>query len=239
MKTHGPGDHPWALTRNGRRPLTSDWDAGPHKITAETLESDVATGTAPLTVASTTVVSNLNADLLDGQEAAAFAAAADVADLQAKHRIFFQKSSATVALTATPTKVLTTSGTLTDHTSSGEWAAYDSGTGSADSIQYTGAAAKSGWLIQHFNFKHTSADGKPLNARAYPYINNTLQTASIPYGNTSTINGETVSATSVAFVTLAQNDYINPRAAYINTGNGASTNGQIAAFGYTMSFIEA
>jgi hypothetical protein len=32
-----------------------------------------ATGTAPLTVASTTVVANLNADLLDGNEAAAFA----------------------------------------------------------------------------------------------------------------------------------------------------------------------
>lgn len=37
------------------------------------LESTVATGTAPLTVASTTAVSNLNADLLDGNHASAFA----------------------------------------------------------------------------------------------------------------------------------------------------------------------
>lgn len=36
-------------------------------IIAETLESTVATGTAPLTVASTTKVTNLNADLLDGK----------------------------------------------------------------------------------------------------------------------------------------------------------------------------
>ncbi|MFH1063514.1 MAG: hypothetical protein V1729_00370, partial [Candidatus Woesearchaeota archaeon] len=36
-------------------------DIGAYKLTAETLESDVATGTAPLVVASTTVVANLNA----------------------------------------------------------------------------------------------------------------------------------------------------------------------------------
>lgn len=45
-----------------------DWDAGAVEVRAQTLESDVATGTAPLTIASSTVVSNLNADKLDGQE---------------------------------------------------------------------------------------------------------------------------------------------------------------------------
>ena len=37
-------------------------------ITASTFESTIETGTAPFTVASTTLVSNLNADKLDGQE---------------------------------------------------------------------------------------------------------------------------------------------------------------------------
>ena len=46
--------------------LSADWDAGSYEIRAQTFESDVTTGTAPLTVASTTVVTNLNADLLDG-----------------------------------------------------------------------------------------------------------------------------------------------------------------------------
>lgn len=46
--------------------LTSNWDAGSYEIRARTLESDVATGTAPLTIASTTVVTNLNADYIDG-----------------------------------------------------------------------------------------------------------------------------------------------------------------------------
>ena len=38
-------------------------------VTGEKVISTIATGTAPLTVASTTVVSNLNADLLDGKNA--------------------------------------------------------------------------------------------------------------------------------------------------------------------------
>ena len=41
-------------------------------ITGTVLKSSIATGTAPLTVASTTAVTNLNADLLDGNHASAF-----------------------------------------------------------------------------------------------------------------------------------------------------------------------
>lgn len=47
-----------------------NWDAGGYEIRAETFESDVATGTAPLTVASTTVCTNLNADTVDGKHVA-------------------------------------------------------------------------------------------------------------------------------------------------------------------------
>jgi len=61
-------DHTQYLLADGTRGLTGDWDAGSQKITAEQLESDVATGTAPLVIASETLVDNLNADLLDGQE---------------------------------------------------------------------------------------------------------------------------------------------------------------------------
>jgi len=60
--------------------LTDDWDAGAHEIRAETFESDVATGTAPLIVASETLVANFNADLLDGSHAAAFAGATHASD---------------------------------------------------------------------------------------------------------------------------------------------------------------
>jgi hypothetical protein len=52
---------------DGSTPLTADWDAGSFEIRAQTFESDVATGTAPLVIASTTLVTNLNADLLDGK----------------------------------------------------------------------------------------------------------------------------------------------------------------------------
>lgn len=66
-------DHPQYLMADGSRGLTSDWDVGSHQIRAETFRSDVATGTAPFVVASETVVTNLNADKLDGLDASAFA----------------------------------------------------------------------------------------------------------------------------------------------------------------------
>jgi len=46
--------------------VANDIDVGAYEVRALKFESDQATGTAPLTVASTTVVTNLNADLLDG-----------------------------------------------------------------------------------------------------------------------------------------------------------------------------
>lgn len=45
---------------------TGNVDIGDFELRAQTLEADVATGTTPLTIASTTKVTNLNADLLDG-----------------------------------------------------------------------------------------------------------------------------------------------------------------------------
>ena len=49
---------------------------------AQSFRSTVETGTAPLVVASSTLVSNLNADLLDGKHASDFATASDVTTLQ-------------------------------------------------------------------------------------------------------------------------------------------------------------
>jgi hypothetical protein len=54
------------LLCDGTRPLTAAWDAGSWQIRAETFQSDIATGTAPLTIASTTACTNLNSDLIDG-----------------------------------------------------------------------------------------------------------------------------------------------------------------------------
>lgn len=45
-------------------------------VSGTQLQSSIATGTAPLTVSSTTVVTNLNADTVDGSHASAFALAA-------------------------------------------------------------------------------------------------------------------------------------------------------------------
>jgi len=64
------------LAKDGSRVLSANWDAGAFKIRALTFESDVTTGTAPFTIASTTVSTNLNADLLDGIQGAAYLVAA-------------------------------------------------------------------------------------------------------------------------------------------------------------------
>jgi len=74
----GTGD----LLSDGTVPLSANWDIGSFQLRAETFQSDVATGTPPFVVASTTVVANLNASLLEGNAAAAFATSAqgDLAD---------------------------------------------------------------------------------------------------------------------------------------------------------------
>ncbi|NLD74965.1 MAG: hypothetical protein GX649_19880, partial [Chloroflexi bacterium] len=61
------------VNRAGTTALTGNWDAGSYQIRALTFYSDVATGTKPITVSSTTVCGKLNADLLDGNHASAFA----------------------------------------------------------------------------------------------------------------------------------------------------------------------
>lgn len=67
------GIHGTALAKlDGTTPLTANWDVGSFQLRAQTLYADVATGTAPLTISSTTLVTNLNSDLLDGLEASAF-----------------------------------------------------------------------------------------------------------------------------------------------------------------------
>ena len=69
---------------------------------ATTLRSTVANGTAPLVVASSTLVTNLNADLLDGKHSTDFASASDVTTLQG----YFDSSGA--ALTAVQLKTTRT-----------------------------------------------------------------------------------------------------------------------------------
>lgn len=79
LKSNGAGAPTWDtpvgagdLLADGTVPLTANWDVGAFTITALTFVSDQATGTAPLTVASTTIVTNLNADTVDGESASAF-----------------------------------------------------------------------------------------------------------------------------------------------------------------------
>ena len=64
----GSGD----LLADGSVPLTANWDVGAFTLTGTRFISDIAIGTSPLAVTSTTVVTNLNADTVDGESASAF-----------------------------------------------------------------------------------------------------------------------------------------------------------------------
>jgi hypothetical protein len=66
------------IKANGTVALSANWDAGGYEIRSNTFESDVATGTIPLVIASTTKCTNLNADKLDDQEGTYYLAAANV-----------------------------------------------------------------------------------------------------------------------------------------------------------------
>ena len=66
------------ITNNGKLKVTAadiaaiadNVDFGAYSVTAQTLVLDVADGTAPMTITSTTKVSNLNADKVDGYDVA-------------------------------------------------------------------------------------------------------------------------------------------------------------------------
>lgn len=62
LDASGAGD----LLADGTVPLTANWDVGAFTITGTRFISDIATGIAPFAASSTTKVTNLNVDQLDG-----------------------------------------------------------------------------------------------------------------------------------------------------------------------------
>lgn len=62
--------HDYLLTHLPAQNSAADWDAGAINITAENFTSDIATGTRPFIVTSTTACTNLNADMVDGKHVA-------------------------------------------------------------------------------------------------------------------------------------------------------------------------
>ena len=93
------------IKADGTVALSANWDAGGYEIRANTFESDVATGTIPLVIASTTKCTNLNADKLDDQEGSYYLAAGNATGTLAVNR------GGTGAATFTDGGVLLGSGT--------------------------------------------------------------------------------------------------------------------------------
>jgi hypothetical protein len=83
-------------------------DDGNGNATFRTITSNVTTGTAPLTVTSTTKVANLNADLLDGYDTATGATASTVAVRDASANLTANAFTSTVATGTAPLAVTST-----------------------------------------------------------------------------------------------------------------------------------
>ena len=94
------------ITTTGLVSATGNVDGGnvnaSGKVVASTLESNVSTGTAPLTVASTTLVTNLNADLLDGYNTDTATSANTVVVRNADGNISGNNISGTLSTAAQP-----------------------------------------------------------------------------------------------------------------------------------------
>lgn len=65
------------IARDGTQALTANWSAGDFQIIARNFQSSVGIGTPPMVVASTTKVSNFNADKVDDQEGSYYLARAN------------------------------------------------------------------------------------------------------------------------------------------------------------------
>jgi hypothetical protein len=76
-------------------------------ITSTVLKSSIATGTSPLTVASTTLVTNLNADLLDGIHASGFVTTPIIVPITAASYTATATSGTTIVLCNTTSNSIT------------------------------------------------------------------------------------------------------------------------------------
>jgi len=63
------------VRRDGTTPMTANWDIGDFTLQAKQFIADIPIGTQPFVVTSTTVVTNLNADTVDGVHEASFSLA--------------------------------------------------------------------------------------------------------------------------------------------------------------------
>ena len=132
------------LKSDGSVALTANWDVGAYTITALRFISDQATGTAPFTVASTTVVTNLNADQVDGIEGSALLKKDGSVALTADWNVGAFDLTAN-NLTAAPTLSAEALTNVAGWTAAGNWTygagAWSHTTGSATALTATGETA--------------------------------------------------------------------------------------------------
>ena len=137
-------------------------------------------------------------------------------------------STSVQVLTASGVKVLLDSTTLSND-KLGRWSAYDSGSGSADSLKWDGGDSIDTFVTVSGACKHNGTDGKPVYARALCYVSGVLQGNGHYYPSAQSSNQSVASASHKFPVTFAPGDYIYYSAQYITSGSTASTSARLEA----------
>jgi hypothetical protein len=141
-------------------------------VTSTVLKSTTSTGVAPLTVASTTVVTNLNADLLDGNHAAAFYLASNPSGYTSNTGTVTSVGGTGSYNGLTLSGTVTTSGNLTlGGTPTGTWPISISGNAATASSATTADQIDSVGFI-NTNQAGVNADTSASNGIAYTTSNN-------------------------------------------------------------------
>ena len=184
------------------------------KVVASTLESNVTTGTAPFVVASTTKVTNLNADLLDGFSTATAATGNTVVIRDADGSFSANIITATLSGAATTAGTVTTAaqpnitsvGSLTSLTVTGNASAGNISTGGVLSV--TGNANVGNIGATNGVFTSVSGNGSALTALNASNISTgtlaqaRLANASLTLGSTTlTLGGTTTTVAGLTSVT--------------------------------------
>jgi hypothetical protein len=177
-------------------------------ITAPRLVSNVATGTAPLAVTSTTVVTNLNADLLDGLHASSFAASI--------HSHSYVSEGGTTFVGTYPIAVRTAANVFYSHPSMTFNGATNTLTAPIFSGDLSGNAA-------------TATNADLLDGQHGSYY----QPASTAITTSNIGNQSVSSASNIDGIPFRNGNYTNSTAPDSITGNGTGYVGQLNILGQT------
>lgn len=120
----------------------------------------------------------------------------------------------------------------------GRWEAYDSGSGSADSLKWNGSKSIETFVTVSMAAKHNNSDGLPLYTRNLCYLSGVLQNGGHLYASAPESNSTPETSSHTFPLTFTPGDYIYYTSAYLTAGGTASTSARLEPYLYNISVRE-